>query len=350
MVQKSCRARDGFILLNRYSAVLVLILVVLLFLPATAWSFDFPNARQQRDYQAAVGLLQGREYDLARHQFQHFLKTYTESPARGRVLIGLGETFYLQDQFDTAARYYHRGLEAGNLDAELTRTALKRGLESSLQSSQPELAFDFLRTAQDVPGVPVSDQDIQSTYKLIKDKGDSTTALSMAKTQFQRNPKSPFWKYEVAVRYAQLGQFDQALPLLDKLGEPGSQLRYDATFTKAEIQFQQGNLDEAEFRYRFLVKNNSHETDARYGLAWVEIKRGNLQKAKDQLAFLTHADSPLRLEAARDLARIHREQDNHDLARAWYQKAIRWSEPPVTERLREELRQYGAAGEETTRQ
>lgn len=315
-------------------------LALLLLFPAQGWGFDFPSTRQKRDYQAAVGLLQKKEYDLARHQFQHFLRSYPESPARGRVLIGLGESYFLQDQLDTAARYYHRGLKAGNLDPDLTRTALNRGLKSALQSNQPELAFDFMQTGLDVPGVSVSEKDIQATYRLVKDQGDSTTALSIAKNQFQRNPKSPFWKYEVAVRYAQLGKFDRALPLLEKLGEPGSQLRYDATLTKAEIQLQQGNLEDSEYRYRFLLKNDQHETDARYGLAWVQIKRGNLQKAKDQLAYVTHGGGSLRVDAARDLARIHRQQDNPELARAWYQKAIRWSDTPRTERLKTELQEF----------
>jgi len=312
--------------------------VVILSEPVRA--IEFQSGSEERDYRAGMELLKSGDNNLAQVQFRTFLESYPGSKARGRAMVGLAETYFIDNQFDSAALFYSRGLEQGNLNEKLKQTAVKRGFRASLESKQGGLVRRFFKLVENENSFSAPQNDIRTTYRLLEENGDTELSFRLAKKQLDTNSDSGYWKYRVAVNHARRNEFNRALSLLDGLGEPWTQLRYDATLTKADVQFQQGKLEQAEVRYQFLLKHEVHEMNARYGLAWIEIERNNLQVAKDMLSLVTHTDTPLRIEAARDLARIHRQEENEQLAIQWYRRAINWADGPTREQIESELQSY----------
>ena len=300
-------------------------------------ALEFQTGSEERDYRGGMELMKSGEHDLAELQFQTFLETYPTSKARGRAMIGLAEIYYLENQFDSAALFYSRGLQEGNLTEKLKQTAVKRGFKASLQSDRNERVKRFFKLLENKGSFSPSQDYLRTTYEVLEENGDTEMSYRLAKKQLDTHPDSGYWKYRVAVNHARRNEFNQALSLLDGLGEPWTQLRYDATLTKADVQFEQGKLDAAESRYQFLLKQDVHEMEGRYGLAWIEIKRGNLQLARDLLSLVTHADTPLRMEAARDLARIHRQEGNKQLAIQWYKQASDWADDSTRQQIEAEL-------------
>lgn len=315
----------------------MLLIAVIFFVPQELFALRFDQETAKRDYRAGIGLLKEKDYELARTQFRDFLESYPESPARGRVFVGLAETYYFQEQYDTASRIYLKALSTTTPDTKTTRWASDGIWKSVRKSSHPEKFLDRLSRV-DTPAINrLPDTTFDRLFRMISTKGDSEAALEFAKNQLDRNPGSGRWKYRVALGYARQQQYGKALELLDNLGEPWTQLRYDATLKKADILFEQGKLKMAEYRYQFLLRNDTHQQKARYGLAWIMIERNKLREARDHLALVTHVDGRIRSEAARDLARIYRELGNTKLAAPWYEKAIKWSEGTFKSKLKKEF-------------
>lgn len=320
--------------------ILVIVLSCIALSPEPVQAIEFQTGSEERDYRAGMELLKSEEHELAQFQFQKFLETYPSSRARGRVMIRLAEIYYADNRFDSAALFYSRGLSEGNLPEELKQRAVKRGFKASLESNQNKLTVRFLKLLEDKATFSPSQNDLRRTYQDLEENGDTNLSYRIAKNQLSTNPDSGYWKYRVAVHHARRNQFKQSLSLLDGLGEAWTQLRYDATLTKADVQFQQGKLDQAEFRYKFLLKHDAHEMEARYGLAWVKIEREDLQGAKDLLSLVSHADVPLRTQAGRDLARIHRQEGNNQMAIQWYKKAIDWADRSTQQQIKSELKAF----------
>ncbi len=294
-----------------------------------------------REYQTAVGLLKEGELRLARRQYRNFLREYPESNRRSRAYFGLAETYYLEEKYDSAARYYQRSLSDPGLPERYRKTALQRGFQSARRTGEGGRVRTFARRVAREGSISLADTVQRRVYRVLEEEADTEVSLEYARDRLEHHPESGFWKYTVAVRLAEVGQYEEALRLLDGLGDPGSSLRYDATYTKAEIQLQQGELEEAEYRYRFLLERGSHVQKARYGLAWVAIKRGDHDRARRLLERITReAEDPTRINAARDLARLARRDDHRDRALDWYFRAVEWADGSLEKELIEEAKPY----------
>lgn len=307
-------------------------------LSASADTF-FQGIQQAREYRTAVGLLKQGDYDLARTQYETFIEKYPDSSRLPRAYFGLAETYYLQNQFGQAAELYLRSLKEGKLSENYYEQAMKRGLDAANRSGHYELGEDYIREI-DQSMDRVTDTIMRRVVQVLARNNQTKLALKWSRKKFEENPDSSYWRYETALLHADLNEYKTARDLLQPLLVGSSDYENDATYLMAEINFETSQFERARQYYSDLTSDPTYADDARYGLAWIDIKQRNTTGAKAKLEALTEDSRKLRSKAARDLARIYRSEENKEATVKWYNRAIEWSDEPLQSELRIEFGDY----------
>ncbi|MFB6355783.1 MAG: tetratricopeptide repeat protein, partial [bacterium] len=318
----------------------LLFLLGIIQVPSTVQGQSFIDSFQQnRDYRAGVGLLSNGNYQLAERQFTNFLRQYDTSLYQSKVLFGLGEAHYLQNEYDSAVQNYLKSVSTGDtLPGDLLKTAFNRGITSAKRApnrSAGEALIDRISEYYHTP----PDTIIQSAISFLESNKQIDRAIELARKQHERDTDSRRWTYQLGRLYAVSKQYVKAIPLLEKTADTGP-YRNDATYLRAEIALDRGNTKQARTLYNSLLTTDRYRRDGIYGLAWINIQNNKLNKAAKHLKELAESTGVLRVDASRDLARIYRRQEKHQKAENWYIRAIQRANEPLQSQLRLELGDY----------
>jgi tetratricopeptide (TPR) repeat protein len=296
---------------------------------STVWD----SLREEREYRSAVGLLKSEDYELARRQYKRYLEQFPESDRRSRAYFGLAETYYLQDHYDSAADLYLQALQKLDENEEYRRQSLNRGFHSLNESTRTDLVDDYMKHVERYDG-DLPEELGRRIVRALDAAGRTGSAYEQARRYLEENPESPYWRYQLGVLSAERDAGDTAMDYLRPLLQTDSAYQNDARYALAELLYERGDYEQAGQYYQTLLVDDQYRHRARYGLAWVDIQKGNMAKARDRLGTLADGESTVRVQAARDLARIHRSEGKTEKARSWYQQAIDWAAGSRQSRLR----------------
>ncbi|MGM0381472.1 MAG: tetratricopeptide repeat protein, partial [bacterium] len=330
--------------LNNLAIVPGLILFSLLvFSPAYGQGlFDFSARRMQREFQAGIALLQEGEHQLARRQFNNFLKNYNDTGYRARAFYGIGEAFYAEDNYDSALEYYADALSEAPLNKIRTHTALERGLRSARERDNAggrELISFLENNPDSYAQAPVSVAEAVARFYL--QLGEEDDYQNWADRYHRANPAGDTWTVKYARFELDNENYERVLELTDKVLADSGSHHSRARFLRAEAYYMKENLEEALENYQQVAGDPEYGPLARYGIAWVEIDRGNLKQAREHLQELA-GDTAVKIrgKAYRDLARLQREEENFAAAVEAYKRAVKLLEEPASSKLRLELGDY----------
>ncbi|MFB6345360.1 MAG: tetratricopeptide repeat protein [bacterium] len=319
------------------AAAVALLLVLLTVHPGSASIFS--GLQEAREYRTAVGLLKQGDYELAESQYRTFIKSYPESERIPRARFGLAEAYYLQGDYARAARSYLKSLKTGELSVDYRKQAIKRGLDAVNRSGHYGLGKKYL-TLLDGSLNHLNDQSLRRLVQILSKNDQPSMALKWSKRALEDNQDSAYWQYETAVLQAEVGNYSRADELLKPLLQAESEFLNDAKFLAAELNYQRRNLKTAREYYSELTDDPDYGEQARYGLAWVDIKTQDISRAKQRLKSLATSSYNIRAQAARDLARIYRSENSDTAVRKWYRRAISWFDEPEQSKLLIEFGDY----------
>ncbi|MFP4687570.1 MAG: tetratricopeptide repeat protein, partial [bacterium] len=326
----------------------VLLVGFLLFFSAgelyASWiPFNRTQARRERDYQTAIGLLEQEEYRLARMQFNNCLASYSDTSFRARVFYGLGEIDYIEEKYAGGLENYIRALEKEKLDQTKTNYALERALEAALKTDNVD-SGNFLLAyidRRDRPYEFINSEVMDRVVEFLQTTGRSDEAFERARAYHRANPEDIDWTYELALFNLDREKPRPAIELLEKITFDTSPRRADATFLSAEIYYQIEEFDRAREKYELIMDEPGFEDRSLYGLAWLDIESGELKAGAEKLKpVASDTDSDLQFEAARDLGRLNRVGDEENEALRWYERALELAEGRAKSKLNLELGDY----------
>lgn len=94
----------------------------------TATAAGADPLKEQNQYQQAFGLLKEGRYEQASKAFSSFLKTYPSGPYSDNAQYWLGETYYVNRQFQPAMTEFNKLVQAYPDSAKVGHAKLKMGL------------------------------------------------------------------------------------------------------------------------------------------------------------------------------------------------------------------------------
>jgi tol-pal system protein YbgF len=86
-----------------------------------------PSGTDQQNYQAAFELIQARRYPDATRAFQEFMAAFPSSPLADNAQYWLGETYYVQGQFQAALAAFQQVIDGFPQSAKMPDALLKVG-------------------------------------------------------------------------------------------------------------------------------------------------------------------------------------------------------------------------------
>lgn len=105
----------------------------------------------QSDYDAAYGLLKKGKYDAAQTALKDFLATYPENDLAGNAQYWLGETYYVQGQYDEAAVAFGQGLKKYKNSKKGADSLLKMGMSLARLDKKDEACDAFANMQKEFP-------------------------------------------------------------------------------------------------------------------------------------------------------------------------------------------------------
>jgi|GEM_PF-4074569 len=297
--------------------------------------------RERRDYRAAVGLLREGELELARGQYERFLRQYPDSNKRPRALFGLAETYYLEEKNEQAAEKYRQSLEK-DLEGDYRGQAFERGLESSRRSNQVELAKSLIELAGEDPLEEVSREGLLEAVLLFEEQGRYESGLELIEQVLDKHPEDKEWLHEKAVYLAEIGRLEEALEFTDEIIAAEGEYAVEARLLRAEINYALGEREASAEDYRRLKEEENFRYEAYYGLAWLKVDEGELKQAVKKFKKVHEgAEKPvLQVRASRDGARVKAELGEQAEAESWYDTAIELAREPERSNILIEKAEY----------
>lgn len=244
-------------------------------------------------HSAAVASLNDGRFDDARTMAVRFLKQYPDSPYLAQTHLVLGECLLEAGDHGRAAQQFEQAIENGE-DRELRVRALSR------MSWCMFLAEDMEGAARGFRGVVEAGKDEairaereEALFMLGRtlESGGRTADAVAAWELFLRDYPEGARRPEVLIGLSRLSPDDRATAHLEQLldGHADHDAAPEALFSLAERLNQAGEREQAERRYRQLVKRfPEHELagPAHYGLAWCLFEREQYKESAATLRAL----------------------------------------------------------------
>lgn len=102
-------------------------------------------------YENALELLKQRDYALAEKSLTDFLTAYPNHQLAGNAKYWLGETYFVQDRFDQAARIFAEGYQKYPKGPKAADNLLKLGLSLAAQNNTNDACVALKQIAKDFP-------------------------------------------------------------------------------------------------------------------------------------------------------------------------------------------------------
>lgn len=113
-----------------------------------------PKGTPQERYDRAFDLLRQSKYDEAATALREFLETGGDDPLAGNARYWLGETYYVREDFKTAAQVFIEGYQKDPKSAKAPDTLLKLGMSLAKIDKKNEACVTFAKLLTDFPKMP----------------------------------------------------------------------------------------------------------------------------------------------------------------------------------------------------
>lgn len=108
----------------------------------------------QQRYDHAFDLLRQSKYDEAATALREFLETSGDDSLAGNARYWLGETYYVREDFKTAAQIFIEGYQKNPKSAKAPDTLLKLGMSLAKIDKKNEACVTFAKLLADFPKMP----------------------------------------------------------------------------------------------------------------------------------------------------------------------------------------------------
>ncbi|OHC76517.1 MAG: tol-pal system protein YbgF, partial [Rhodospirillales bacterium RIFCSPLOWO2_02_FULL_58_16] len=112
---------------------------------------SMPKGTPQERYDRAFDLLRQSKYDDAAAALREFLETGGDDPLAGNANYWLGETYYVREDFRTAAQVFIEGYQKYPKSAKASDTLLKLGMSLAKIDKKNEACTTFAKLLSDFP-------------------------------------------------------------------------------------------------------------------------------------------------------------------------------------------------------
>ncbi|MGN6367239.1 MAG: tetratricopeptide repeat protein [Phycisphaerae bacterium] len=235
----------------------------------------------------AEGLLGRGQYDLARQEFQDFLRTYANDPRSTRARYGAGVAEYnLNDlraaELDLAAAAASKGFDKRDEALALLGTVqLQRDELAQAVATFQSLQHEYPKSSQ-VESAAVN--EAQALYRM-KKFGESLDAVRRLLAAFPKTGYRASALYVGALDQRALGDDAEAARTLNAIVEtyPNSPFIYDAQILLGQLLAAQGKFDEAIGHFQKLQEDapEAEKPAIEYGLGMVYLQAGKLAQAEE---------------------------------------------------------------------
>lgn len=126
---------------------------------ATASASDnsgLPPGTAQERYNYARGFLMRRDFAGAEQSLRAFVETYPEDELAGNAQYWLGETFYVRDDFGTAARAFAAGFQRYPNSSKAPDNLLKLGMSLAALDRTDDACITLKKLADEYPKAPAN--------------------------------------------------------------------------------------------------------------------------------------------------------------------------------------------------
>lgn len=126
---------------------------------ATASAGDgsgLPPGTAQERYNYARGFLMRRDFDGAEQSLRAFVETYPEDALAGNAQYWLGETFYVRDDFGSAARTFADGFQRYPNSSKAPDNLLKLGMSLAALERTEDACITLKKLADEYPKAPAN--------------------------------------------------------------------------------------------------------------------------------------------------------------------------------------------------
>ncbi len=114
-----------------------------------------PGAPEER-YEYARGFLMRRDFDGAEQALRAFVEAYPENELAGNAQYWLGETFYVRDDFGTAARMFADGFQRYPDSSKAPDNLLKLGMSLAALDRNEDACITLAKLESEYPKAPVN--------------------------------------------------------------------------------------------------------------------------------------------------------------------------------------------------
>lgn len=115
-----------------------------------------PQGTPRERYTHAFKLLRQANYDEAEAALREFLELHGDDPLASNARYWLGETFYVREDFRTAAQIFIEGFQKSPKSSKAADTLLKLGMSLAKLDKKNEACAAFGKLLSDFPKVPAN--------------------------------------------------------------------------------------------------------------------------------------------------------------------------------------------------
>jgi len=111
-----------------------------------------PAGTPREQYNYASGLLRQTKYKEAEIALKEFIALHRDSPLAGNARYWLGETYYVRNAYDEAAKIFFEGYQAAPKGAKALDMLLKLGMSLAGLGDKKNACITFNKVLKDFPG------------------------------------------------------------------------------------------------------------------------------------------------------------------------------------------------------
>ena len=115
-----------------------------------------PQGTPNQQYKYAFGLLRQNQFDRAEEAFTAFIETHGDDPLTSNARYWLGETYYVRQDYERAARTFFDGYNQSPQGPKAASSLLKLGMSLAHLDKREDACITFAKLDQEFPEAPPS--------------------------------------------------------------------------------------------------------------------------------------------------------------------------------------------------
>jgi tetratricopeptide (TPR) repeat protein len=279
-----------------------------------------PNAADRRVLDAEL-LFNLKNYSEAATILLDVIEKYPSSRAYDDALVLLGESLYLDQDFNSSRHYFEMAVQK-NTGSHREQQALQRLVEIALRTGDFDNVDGYLARLEKIPpnDLEPSVPYVRGKYLYFRDKPDQATGI------FNAIPPSNAYylqsRYFVGTMQVKKGDLGAASLTFDSIlriqpqNEADKDVQDLARLATARIYYERRQFDKAREAYGAISRTSKYSADALYEATWTAIKANDFVSAYRNLdlMLLQNPDSPMAPELRLLKGNLHLRLANFFLA------------------------------------